>query len=286
MGPPGYAKKRVGRGEIDMQKSIGWALIVFLMGAFGLFLTPEGTFGQTGAGGGGVPPSVPEVPGEVEGGPGTQIGPTGVLFYCGNGGICSEGLTEIKALYTAFGASPVDQLTTFPSDLSIYRLIFLVNPTTSFSSSQVTALSGFLNRGLLNSGRLVVVGDWSGFWPGAAVANALLSALGVPISFNTDMVDCGCDNFTPNISKDRLTRQIPPHGEPGLEFACTATLTLGSGAKKLAGTITGNQPFVAVHPAFRLIRGDVVVVGDSNMITDLCDPGSTDNQFWRNLFGF
>jgi len=271
---------------MDMRKLAGWTLIVFLTGAFGLFLTPAGASGQTGAGEFVVPPEAPEVSTEAEGGPGAQIGPKGVLFYCGNGGICGEGLAEITALYTAFGASPVDQLTTFPSDLSIYRLIFLVNPTTSFSGSQVTALSGFLSRGLLNSGRLVVVGDWGGFWPGAAVANALLAALGVPITFNTDMVDCGCDNFTPNISKDRLTRQIPPHGEPGLEFACTATLNLGSGAKKLAGTITGNQPFVAVHPASRLIRGDVVVIGDSNMITDLCDPGSTDNQLWRNLFGF
>lgn len=269
-----------------MQKDVRWPLIILLVGAFSLFLTPAGTFGQTGAGGVVVPPEAPEVSPEAEGGPAMQIGPKGVLFYCGNGGMCQEGLTEIKALYTAFGASPVDQLTTFPTDLSIYRLIFLVNPTTSFSSGQVTALSGFLSGGLLNSGRLVVVGDWGGFWPGASVANALLSALGVPITFNADMVDCGCENFTPNISKDRLTRQIPPHGEPGLEFACTATLNLGSGAKKLAGTITGNQPFVAVHPASRLIRGDVVVVGDSNMITDLCDPGSTDNQFWRNLFGF
>lgn len=267
----------------QLRRVTTWVGILGLLVALSLSVAPP-AIGQTGAG----PDAAPGPAGaalEYDAASDLSLGPAkGVLFYCGNGGICGEGLSAIKAFYTAAGATPVDELTAFPADLSVYRLIFLVNPTQSFSSAQVTALKGFLGGLLWNRGRLVVVGDYPGFWPGGAVANALLTGLGVPIQFNEDTIDILCENFTPNIKRDRLTRDIP--NPPGLEYAATRSLTLGAGAKRLAGTATGNLPFVAVHPGRRLIRGDVVVVGDSNIFTNLCTPGASDQAFWKNLFSY
>ncbi|RMD99241.1 MAG: hypothetical protein D6812_11960, partial [Deltaproteobacteria bacterium] len=51
----------------------------------------------------------------------------GVLFYCGNLGICTEGLSIITAFYESEGHS-VTNTTTFPADLSPFGLIFLMLP--------------------------------------------------------------------------------------------------------------------------------------------------------------
>jgi len=260
-----------------------WVGILGLLVALSLSVaTPA--IGQTGAGPDAAPgPAGPAL--EYDAAADLSIGAAkGVLFYCGNGGNCNEGLSQIKAFYATAGATPVDELTSFPANLSIYRLIFLVNPTVSYSPAQVTALKGFLGGLPWKRGRLVVVGDHPGFWPGTAITNALLTDLGVPIAFHGDSIDSGCERFTPNISRDRLTRGIV--NPPGLEYALTQSLTLGAGAKKLAGTLTGDLPFVAVHPASRLIRGDVVVVGDSNMLTNLCTPGASDQALWKNLLSY
>lgn len=209
--------------------------------------------------------------------PQALVQPKGVLFYCGNGAlICSEGVSKIKTYYSALGASPVVETTSFPFDLSKYRLIYVLAPTQLFNSDQIVALQKFVNRG----GRLVVVGEGSGFWgeAGRDTGNSLLAQLGVPITFNADGVDSFCDTwFTTNYSSHPLTSNFP---QVGLEYAFTSTLNLRGGAVKLLGTVTGNQPFAAVYR--KRTQGEVVVVGDSNLFVDSCDPNN--QQFWRTLF--
>ncbi len=209
--------------------------------------------------------------------PQALVQPKGVLLYCGNGtAVCSEGVSKIKAYYSALGASPVVETTSFPFALSQYRLIYVLAPTQLFNSDQIVALQKFVNRG----GRLVVVGEYDGFWGevGRDAGNSLLAQLGVPITFNADAVDSGCDTwFTANYSSHPLTSNLPA---VGLEYAATSSLNLTGGAVKLLGTVTGDQPFAAVYR--KRTRGEVVVVGDSNLFGDGCNPNN--QQFWRTLF--
>jgi hypothetical protein len=201
-------------------------------------------------------------------------GTKGVLFYCGNEARCAGlGLNQITTHYQSLGATPVVQSTTL-TNLSTYRLVFIIVPTQNLSAAQVSALQTFINGG----GRLVVVGEYNSFWQAAPIGNNLLAQLGVPIQFNTDAVDGLCNTyFTKNYSANLLTANLPA---TGVGYAATATLKVGTGSAKLLGTVTGNQPFLAVYPQRRLLKGDVVVAGDSNLFIDGC---SLTPQLWSNL---
>src|SRR5262245_12374044 len=74
------------------------------------------------------------------------VGGDAVLLYCGNGGNCAEGVTQLTAHYVGLGAG-VDLLFTLPSDLSAYRLVFIILPGVSFGPTQVDALDAFVRGG-------------------------------------------------------------------------------------------------------------------------------------------
>jgi hypothetical protein len=202
-----------------------------------------------------------------------------VLLYCGNSGNCSEGLTALTDFYNSMGIA-VDQLTSFPADLSVYRLIFIIMPNDSFSSSQVSALDTFILAG----GRLVLLSDYPSFYTGQPVLNELLNNLGVPMQLDANGVDVGCEQFTSNITPNQQITM----GVTSFEYAYTDTITSSSPAKVLIRTNTTNEPMVVMAQppgALPLPAADVVVAGDSNSFTDLCAP--LDNEtFWANLYNF
>jgi hypothetical protein len=201
-------------------------------------------------------------------------GSKGVMFYCGNEGYCST-INSITAHYRFLGATPVVQSTTL-TNLSAYRLIFIIMPTQNFSAAQTSALQAFITNG----GRLVVVGDYNGNWKGTPIANNLLARLAVPIRFRTDLLDGNCNTwFARNYGTNILTANLPA---TGVEYATTSTLQLGAGSAGLFSTVTGNQPFLAVYPQRRQLRGDVVVSGDAHLFWDDCSSTSK-TQLWSNL---
>jgi hypothetical protein len=203
-------------------------------------------------------------------------GSKGVMFYCGEycGGII---LDSITAHYRFLGDTPVVKSTTLTNltNLSDYRLIFIIMPTQNFSAAQTSALQAFITNG----GRLVVIGDYNGNWKYTPISNNLLARLAVPIRFRTDLVDGNCNTwFARNYGINILTANLPA---TGVEYALTSTLQLGAGSAKLLGTVTGNQPFLAAYPQQRQLRGDVVVSGDVHLFDDECSPPNT--QLWSNL---
>jgi hypothetical protein len=201
-----------------------------------------------------------------------------VMLYCGNNGNCGEGLTNLTNFYVGMGVT-VDQLNSFPADLSVYRLIFIIMPNTDFSTDQINQLGAFV----YGSGRLVLLSDWSPFYTGHAVLNALLKNLGVPIQVDVNAVDSGCENFTSDIEMDQITE-----GVASLEYGYTDTVTVAAPAKILIRTKSTAQPMVAVgQPPGAPMRpgADIVVAGDSNSFTDLCAPLANE-IFWKNLYQF
>lgn len=201
-----------------------------------------------------------------------------VLLYCGNGGNCGEGLVGITNLYVSMGVT-VDTLFAFPADLSVYKLIFLIMPHAAFSVAETSVLDTFVRDG----GRLVLLSDWPGFYNGHAVLNTLLNILGVPIQVNAAPVDVGCEQFTSNIVADQIT-----DGIASFEYGYTDTLTVLPPAKVLVETKDGSAVTVAVGqpPGAQARPGaDVVVAGDSNSFTDLCNP-AVNEDFWWNLYNF
>lgn len=202
-----------------------------------------------------------------------------VMLYCGNNGNCGEGLTNLTNFYVGMGVT-VDGLNSFPADLSVYRLIFIIMPNAAFSADQINQLGAFVYGG----GRLVLLSDYNPFYTGHAVLNSLLTNLSVPIQVDASSgVDSGCEQFTSNIDADQITE-----GVASFEYALTDTVTVVAPAKILIRTNSTAQPMVAVgQPPGAPSRpgADVVVAGDSNCFTDLCAP--LENEiFWQNLYQF
>jgi hypothetical protein len=251
-----------------------------LLGAFLAFGLPCSSHAQTVVDGAGGPraAALPSVTAQD-----TTAGPVGedaVLLYCGNGGNCSEGLTDLTNHYVSLGAG-VDLLLTLPPDLSPYRLVFVILPNVPFDPAQVGTLDAFVRGG----GRLVLVSDFRGFYFGHSVLNGLLANLAVPIRVDASSgVDIGCRRFTSNIVDDQITE-----GVSSFEYAFTDTVTVSGDARVLIFTQGApGQPMVAVgqSPGVPARPGaDVVVAGDSNSFTDLCAPVANPT-FWTNLYDF
>ena len=113
-------------------------------------------------------------------------------------------------------------------------------------------------------------------------AAELLADLGADISFQGVSQDGGCERTASVDTPDRLGRFLVASG---LEYAAVNPLTLGADTKPI---FVGESltTVLAVTPASRGALGDIVVSGDSNIFTDLCDPGPTDARLWANLFAF
>ena len=117
-----------------------------------------------------------------------------ILWYTGHSGY-DEGHTQIVALYaTVGGVVDVNSDPTLPSVLTGYNLIFIVmpgftNPSDTFGPTEKANLASWLNTA---SHRVVMVGDWDGFYQGQAVMADLLAYIGNPIVFVPGAYDTGC----------------------------------------------------------------------------------------------
>ena len=63
-----------------------------------------------------------------------------VLMYTGNGGNAGYGFSQVEAGMLAAGATSFDATTTWPADLSDYRVVFLFLNETAFSNAQIAQI--------------------------------------------------------------------------------------------------------------------------------------------------
>ena len=103
-------------------------------------------------------------------------------------------ITSLTAELTAAGASTVDQLESWPPDLSVYRVFFLVLPAYPLSTVERQRVADFREGG----GLLVTVTDHNVLFGGETLnLVALLADLGLDTTFNPDALDDNCGHVAP-----------------------------------------------------------------------------------------
>ncbi len=208
-----------------------------------------------------------------------------VLWFLGHSGY-DEGHTNIQALLEAEGATFDVQLTAPLPSLDNYGLIFIclpgfTDPTDFFTADEKARLSSWLSLG---SHRVVLLGEWDGFYQGQAVMEDLLAAIGNPIVFVPGAYDSGCNHCGgPLGDPDPLT--------DGLDHVCYAFT--GTWDPSYGVPLAYCEDSSAPGPWLVSNGTDIpciVGIGDSNATTDLCPDhigmsGDSDSmEFHRRLY--
>jgi hypothetical protein len=206
-----------------------------------------------------------------------------VLWFYGHNGFDGEGHANAQALLEGEGAVVDLNGGAVLPDLSGYSLIFIVMPgffnaSDFFTADEKMRLGNWLAVG---SHRVVMVGEWEGFYNGQAVMEDLLAAIGNPIVYVPGAWDALCDHCSgPLGAPDPLTA--------GLDHVCyayTATWNPAVGTP-LAYPENPNAPGPYIVSNGTDIPC-IVGIGDGNVVNDLCDHLQVDadsQEFIRRLY--
>ncbi len=209
-----------------------------------------------------------------------------VLWFWGHNGFDGDGHADLQALLEAEGA-------TFDSDgsailpvLDSYGLIFISMPgmydaADYFTPDEKVRLNSWLGVG---SHRVVMIGEWDGFYPGQDVMEDLLASIGNPIVFVPGAYDSGCGHINgPLGDPDPLT-----DGLDHVHYAYTSTWDPAFGVP-----LAYPEDTAAPGPYIVSNGTDIpciVGIGDSNATSDLCGQlnaigGDADTmEFHRRLY--
>ncbi len=206
-----------------------------------------------------------------------------VLLYYNSTYITSAGVRDLVRAIEGVGGS-VDTTTSssWRTSYSGYKLVILLLPASTFSTTQANALTSMVSGG----GRLVVAGDWvsgaTGFGVESGYVNTLLSRMGVGARIGTTTVaGSGCTSTSMSIASDQLT-------DGWSRAYIAASNTVSGGTTLLAHS--GSVVLVVDQPSsVRDARTpyDVIVSGDVNLFLNDCagSTGSTANwAMWENLY--
>ena len=209
-----------------------------------------------------------------------------VLWFYGHNGFDGEGHDSIQALLEAEGAVFDIQDTAPLPPLGSYGLVFIVMPgfydaADFFTADEKNRLNDWLTVG---SHRVVMIGEWEGFYNGQAVMEDLLAAIGNPIEYVPGAWDSGC------------THCDGPLGDPdpltdGLSHVCYAFTATWDPA---VGVPLAYPESVDAPGPYIVSNGTdipcIVGIGDGNVINDLCGHiaqigGDADSmEFHRRLY--
>lgn len=190
------------------------------------------------------------------------------LFYYGHAGL-NEGHSQLEALYAANGCGGsfvYNADATLPA-LGSYSLIFisvpgLGDPGAFFSAAEKAALNGHL----LGGGRLVLIGEWDGFYgAGQAVLIDLSASLCAGgLEFIPGIYDSGCDAYgcAATFGVDPLV-----DGLSELCKAATAVWDPGTGTACAFPIENTTSPFVIRNGTEDCC---LIGIGDSNVLSDGC----------------
>jgi hypothetical protein len=202
--------------------------------------------------------------------PSAAVAQTGdkVLWYVGNDGYDTYGFTELESALLGAGASAVEQVISWPGDLTDYRIVTLFVSGTAYDAGQLTDVQAYVDGG----GLLVVVVEHENLAPAAlAVQNGVLDHLGLGSDFLGANFGCGCGNLGVTDEDHAFT-----DGVPTLAYSCTSTVDLDPSAHVLA---TGNAAEVLLA-----IEGNVLLSTDGNLWNDACAQVANNATFFANLF--
>jgi hypothetical protein len=207
-----------------------------------------------------------------------------VLLTCQNQDCNGDKIfSTIKSYYNSLGASLVDEVYQLPADLSKYRLVVIISPSSYPTAAEVSSLKNFIKGG----GRLVFT-----VWPdlgnvtvgNIAVGNNWLTQIGVPISVTGDNAgnsDCPTKpNNSNSYAPHPLTGDLPT---TGVYYTTATTLNINPQNPGVLLSPPGalDKTILAVYPHVRTTRGDVVVAG-GDFFTAYCNLKN--QKLWANLF--
>ena len=198
----------------------------------------------------------------------------GVLYYTGHSGFASSSYfppSHLEDVIENEECGTFTETSTWPSDLSPYRMIVLMIPSNSWSASEITQLQDFI----ADDGVLVAVGDSSGYDSAHVTPmNNLMTSLGVTSSFQTAAIDSGCSgNQAPAATSHALTTDI---SSTGIQFGWSSDLTVSASATELFTGPSGQ--------ALAAVEGQVVLISDINVFIDDCSLNNDNRQFFKNMY--
>jgi hypothetical protein len=179
---------------------------------------------------------------------GARASATRVVFQYGHASQCGLNLcspastSELRTAITAAGVTGIiddnSDVGVIPGDV---RVVFLMTPTTAYSIAEVNNLKNFAAGG----GRIVFIGENSGYYVGTQVERSLFFQLGSQVSDSNGLVNCA--NF------DVDAAHIFPHqttvGVSSLYVPCASALALGPNdyaiARGQVGSSSGFLPIIA-----------------------------------------
>ncbi len=139
-----------------------------------------------------------------------------------NGECDEEGWSTMESVITGegFTVDPVfstsGSLTNIPADV---KVIFLVMPTAQYTVAEINAFKTFAAEG----GRIIFVGEWSGFYLNIDVQNQFLLNMGAVLHNTGGAVDC---NYTTIPSSSNRSHPIMT-GIDELTIACASVIEPG-----------------------------------------------------------
>ena len=203
------------------------------------------------------------------------------FIYYNSTYITSTDISDLSAALSGAGATVTTSTSsTWPTSWSGYKLVIILLPAKTFSSSQTSALKTMVNDG----GRLVVSGDsdsWAAFDTINGYVDDLMTGLGTDLSFATaDTAPSGCTKTT-KIATDGVT-----DGVSGVYIASGTAVTGGTqlvgygsygvlNVDQAAGATVGREPY------------DVMIAGDVNLFLNGCTGGlaaGSNETLWENLY--
>lgn len=194
---------------------------------------------------------------------------TGVLIFCGNNSECNATfpVTQLRAALEGAGATQVDQFNIIPSNLSAYRLLFILAPKQRFNTEQIDRLQGFYAGG----GRIVASSEnglQASEIPSYQLLNELSTALGLGTVYADAIAHAGCATHSATIQAHPITTDVT-----ALYFTSAGDLVAGTPLLE-----TAQVTVVSVLERY-------VAASDSNLFNDACSPLTTNNQrFFANLW--
>jgi uncharacterized protein YjdB len=194
---------------------------------------------------------------------GARAAATKVLFQYGHGSQCALDFcspsvtTQLRAGFASVGiTASINDNSAFvgviPSDV---RVVFLMVPTTHYSVTEVNNLKSFAAGG----GRIVFIGEQSGYYLGTAVENALFPQLGSEMSISNGQV--ACSNSA--IDAAHIRSHSTTTGVSSLTLPCSAGMSLGPNDYAIAlGQVGLSSAFL---PVIAVVKVDITQVDLSDI---------------------
>ncbi len=203
--------------------------------------------------------------------PATASASTEVLWYNGNNGDTSTDYATLQSTIEGAGGT-FTATSTFPSSLTDYRVVFLVEPARLFSPTALTVLEEYL----AGDGLLVLVGDSGGEAGSLGVLMNLTDDLGIGTTFSAEEYDTGCGTDGDGAQAVKAEESTLNECVDSLSYAGSSELTLGTGASSL---FTGESDQILVA-----LDGNVLLVADSAIFFDTCTFSGDNEKFFQQIY--